>query len=124
LSIIAVYVSGVVTFLVGLYHVRLYKIRNWKESLKEIDLSTQRVIYTINSALALLFFAVSMLSFIYAIEISECTGFPFGFNVSLCCFWTWRFIWGHTYQKEVSNKRRTFFDIVKKSVGPILIISY
>ena len=48
MSLIAVYVSGAVTFLVGLYHVKLYKIRNWEENFKALDLFTQRVIYTIN----------------------------------------------------------------------------
>ena len=37
MSLIAVYVSGVVTFVVGLYHVRLYKIRNWEENLKKYN---------------------------------------------------------------------------------------
>jgi hypothetical protein len=124
MSLIAVYVCGVVTFVVGLYHVRLYKIRNWEENLKAVDLFTQKVIYTINMALSFLFFIISILSFIYAVEMSKGIGFAFGFNVSLCCFWIWRVVWGHTYLKEISNKKVTFFDMVKRSVGPILIISY
>lgn len=121
---VAIYIIGILTIFVGLYHLRLYKIRNWKEKLKDVDLYNQRVVYTINLALAIMFLGVGILSFIYTKELSKCSGLAFGFNLSLCCFWLWRVIWGKIYLKSVSAQRTTFFDVVKNSVGPILIISY
>jgi hypothetical protein len=124
MEIVATYISGILTIFVGLFHLRLNKLRNWKEKLKDVDVYNQRVIYTINLALAIMFFGIGILSFIYTKELSNGSGLAFGFNLSLCCFWVWRVIWGKIYLKNVSDHRATFFDVIKNSVGPILIISY
>lgn len=120
----AVYISGVLTLLVALYHLRLYKIKNWQEELEDIDPQTQRILYTINLALTILFFLIGFLTFIYANELISNKGLAFGFNFSLCCFWIWRVIWGRIYLKNTTRDYYSIFGIVKKTIGPILAISY
>ena len=124
MEIVAIYISGILTIFVGLYHLRLNKIRNWKEKLKDVDTYNQRVIFTINLALATMFFGIGILSFVYTKELSKGSGLAFGFNLSLCCFWVWRVLWGRIYLKNVSAHRATSLDVIKNSVGPILVISY
>ncbi|MDO9041911.1 MAG: hypothetical protein Q7U64_06165 [Desulfocapsaceae bacterium] len=123
-TISAVYISGFLTLLVALYHLRLYKIKNWKEELRDIDLQTQKILYTINLALTILFFIVGFLTFTYANELNANTGLAFGFNFSLCGFWIWRVIWGKIHLRSTSKNKSSIIEIIKKAVGPILIISY
>jgi hypothetical protein len=123
-GLVTVYVCGFVTLLIGLYHMRLHVFLNWKEKLNGMELYDQKVFYTINIALAIIFFIISILSFVYAKELSRGSGLAFGFNLSFFCFWIWRFIWGETYQRKGANRNFTVWNIVKKSTGVILAISY
>ena len=109
---------------IAIYHLKLYEIRNLDEKLKDVDLFTQKIIFTINLALTLLLFSISIVSFIYTKELSESSGLTFAFNLILFCFWTWRVIWGETYLKEEREGKMPPFEIVKKAIGPIMIISY
>jgi hypothetical protein len=122
MAILLNYIIGSLTILIALYHFRLYKIRNLHEYLKDIAPFVQRIICTINLALAILFLLIGILTILYSKELSTGKGLSLGFNICLLCFWSWRFIWGRLY--PISHDENSKLKIVKNSIGPVLIGLY
>jgi len=99
IPVISIYVGGVLTVLLALFHARFYRMFNWGADLKKIGLLNRRVLYTIHLALLLVFFMVGALSLMYAGELGASTGLAFGLNLLFSLFWVWRLVWQLYYFK-------------------------
>jgi len=98
--VISIYVGGVLTILLALFHARFYRMFNWAVDFGKIALLNRKVLYTVHLALLLLFFMVGALSLIYAGELGTSTGLAFGFNLLCSGFWIWRLVWQLYYFKR------------------------
>jgi hypothetical protein len=123
MSLIAVYVVGVLTLIAALYHTRLYKRLNWAEEFEKIEISNRKILYTIHIALTILFFILAIFTLVYATELSKSTGLALGFNLSLACFWIWRRVWGAIYLGN-NKKNETLFNRGKRWVSAFIAFSY
>jgi len=99
ISLTSIYFGGVLTLLMAIFHTRFYKLFKWKAEYRNITDLNKKVFYTIHLALLLLFFAIGILSLIYAHELSRCIGISFGINLLISIFWLWRTIWQIVYFK-------------------------
>jgi hypothetical protein len=103
--VISIYVGGVLTILLALFHGRFYRMFNWGADFKKIGLLNRRVLYTVHLALLLLFFIVGALSLIYAGELGASTGLAFGLNLLFSLFWIWRLVWQLYYFKGKKGQK-------------------
>ena len=103
--VISIYVGGVLTILLALFHARFYRMFNWAVDFGKIALLNRRVLYTVHLALLLLFFMVGALSLIYAGELGTSTGLAFGFNLLYSLFWIWRLVWQLYYFRGKTGQR-------------------
>jgi len=121
-QLICIYIGGLFTLIVAVYHTQLSKKLNWAVEFKKIATHNAKTFYTINLALTILFFIIGFISFIYAKELSRGTGLAFGFNLSYSGFWIWRFFWQVTYQRP--NKYQKPFQVgVAKILVPVILAS-
>lgn len=72
--IISIYIGGVLTLLMALFHTKFYKMFKWKADFKDLSLANPRILYTIHLALLLLFFIIAIVSIAYAKELSQNIG--------------------------------------------------
>ena len=93
LSLTSIYIGGIVTLLMAIFHTRFYRLFKWKAEFRRISDMNKRIFYTIHLALLLLFLIIGLLTLIYAKELSECIGICFGFNLLISVFWVWRTVW-------------------------------
>lgn len=90
--------GGVLTFLMFVFHTRLYTMYGWQQDLSNMTLASQRILYTIHLAL-LLFLAFSLVSVIFYRELSQPEGLAVGLLIALSVFWIWRAVWQVFYLK-------------------------
>ena len=105
LSLISIYCGGALTFLMGIFHTRFFKLFKWKKELGKITEANKNIFYTIHIALLLLFFEIAALSLFYAKEVSLGIGISFGINLLCAVFWLWRAIWQILYFKPDKNSK-------------------
>lgn len=99
LSLISIYLGGVLTILMAIFHSRFFKLFKWDIEYRNITAVNKKIFYTIHLALLFLFFGIGLLTLIYARILSECTGISFGINLIISIFWLWRAVWQIFYFK-------------------------
>jgi hypothetical protein len=99
ISLISIYVGGVLTFFMGILHTQYSRMFKWEEDFKKISLVNKKIFFTIHLALILLFFILGLLSLFYALELSKSISISFGINLMISLFWLWRLIWQIIYFK-------------------------
>lgn len=124
ISLVSIYVGGILFFLMGIFHTQFFKLFKWKKDFERITGTNQRVFYTIHIALLLLFFGFSYISIYYAKELSESIGIAFGINVVLSLFWIWRTIWQIIYFKPDKKSKLLFMHYVLITIFFLLFASY
>ena len=120
----SIYLGGILTLVIALYHTQLPKKLNWSEEFKNIKIYNYRILYTIHLALTILFFIIGIISLFFARELSESTGLAFGFNLLYSCFWIWRLTWQLTYLKKGKDQQTTQINIAKTIVPFLISVSY
>jgi CBS domain containing-hemolysin-like protein len=124
LPILCIYLGGILTLLIALFHTGFYKIFNWKADFGKLSPLNTRILYSVHIALLLLFFLTGILSLIYAKELARSNGLAAGLNFSLSLFWLWRFIWQIAYFKREQGQKIPFLSILLSAVFALLCISY
>ena len=104
MSLICIYIGGIMSLLGAIFHTQFYKQLGWEEEFQKVSPLNQRVFYTINVALYLLFFLFGSISIIYAEELSQCNGLAFGLVLLYSLFWLWRLVWQFTYFQSYFRK--------------------
>jgi hypothetical protein len=99
ISLISIYIGGILTLGMAVFHTQFYKLFRWKADFKNITDLNQRILHTIHLALTLLFFLIGALTMVYAQELSSCIGISLGLNIILAILWLWRTIWQAYYFK-------------------------
>jgi hypothetical protein len=97
LSKIAIISGGLLSFLLFLFHAKIYQLFGWQDQFSKVGIINGKIIYTINLALALLFLLFSIISFVYCNELAKCEGLAFGICLGITLFWLWRLIWQFVY---------------------------
>ena len=105
MSLISIYIGGVLSLLLALFHTQYYKKFDWKVEYEKISPLNQKIFYTIHLALLLLFFLFGCISIIYAKELSQSNGLAFGINLLYSIFWLWRSFWQIIYFKRKKGKK-------------------
>ncbi len=123
-SLVSIYVGGILTLLIALFHTRFYRMFGWKAAFGKVNARDSRVLYTIHLALLLLFFAIGGLSLVYACEFSRSVGLAFGLNTALSAFWAWRTIWQLTYFKSSKGKKQPAISIILTVAFFLLAVAY
>ena len=124
LPILSIYLGGILTLLIALFHTRFYKVFNWKSDFEKLSPLNTRILYSIHIALLLLFFLLGIFSLIYAKELSLSIGVSAGINFLLALFWLWRFIWQIVYFKREQGQKIPFISLLLSVVFALLCISY
>jgi hypothetical protein len=124
LPLVSIYVGGILTLLMAIFHTRFYILFNWKSNFAKISNVNARIIYTIHLALLLLFFMLGIISIVYAPELSKSVSLSKGLNLILTIFWLWRFLWQLTYLKRGKEQSSPARVIVLTIVFLLLFISY
>ncbi len=122
--LISIYVGGVLTVLLAVFHTLFYKRFNWDVDFEKITVLNRRILYTVHMALLLLFFIFGGLSLIYAGELSKSTGLALGFNLLFALFWVWRTLWQFIYFKREKGKKIPPIGIMFIALFILLIIAY
>jgi len=122
--LVSIYLGGILTLVIALYHTQLYKKLNWSEEFEKIEINNHRILYTIHLALTILFFIIGIISIFFARELSESTGLAFGFNLSYACFWIWRLTWQLTYLKKGKHQQSTQIEFAKILFPFMIAVSY
>ncbi|MBA4390794.1 MAG: hypothetical protein C0399_07635 [Syntrophus sp. (in: bacteria)] len=104
-GLISIYVGGVLTLFLAIFHTRFYKLFQWEKEYQHNTLLNRRVFYTIHVALFLLFFLFAFISLVYARELSKSEGLALGVNISFSAFWLWRALWQIYYFRPSKDKR-------------------
>ncbi|MBN2008879.1 hypothetical protein JW960_06000 [candidate division KSB1 bacterium] len=99
MSLISIYIGGVLTLAMALFHTRFYRLFKWQAEYEKLSLANQRIFYTIHVALLLQFFLIGIVTLVYATELSDCQGLACGVNLVMALFWVWRFVWQLLYFK-------------------------
>ncbi len=100
MSLISIYIGGVLTLLMAFVHTRFYRIFRWKAEFRKITELNRKAFYTIHLALLLLFFILGTVTLVYAEFLSKCTGMALGFNLGVSLLWMWRAVWQIFYFKS------------------------
>ena len=124
LPIICIYVGGILTILMAIFHTRFYKMFNWKSEFENLSLVNSRILYSIHIALLLLFFIIGILTIIHAKELSQSIGLSAGLNTLLFIFWLWRFIWQFAYFKREKGQKIPPISLLLSVIFALLCISY
>ena len=124
ISLICIYLGGVLTLLMAILHTRYYKIFNWKTEFKNISTANTRIFYTLHIALLLMFFIIAATSIVYANELSRSEGLANGLNILFAAFWFWRLIWQFVYFKKQKRQKTHPVAIVLSTMFLLLAVSY
>lgn len=98
-TLISIYIGGILTLFMGLFHVSFTKTFKWKDDYAKISDLNRRIHHTIHLALLILFFLFGILTIVYATELSKPEGLALGLNIALSILWFWRAIWQIYYFK-------------------------
>jgi hypothetical protein len=99
ISVTSIYIGGILTLLMAIFHIRFPKIFKWGKDYRQITEINKKIFHTIHLALLLILLIIGFLSLFYARELSESKGISFGFNLMISIFWFWRTIWQIFYFK-------------------------
>ena len=99
ISIVSIYIGGILTLLMAIFHIRFPKLFKWGKDYGRITEINKRIFHTIHLSLLLIFLIIGVLSLFYVSELSECKGISFGLNLMISIFWLWRTIWQIFYFK-------------------------
>lgn len=124
LPLVSIYVGGILTLVMALFHTRFYRMFDWKSDFSKISILNIRIIYTVHLALLLLFFMIGIISIVYANELSQSVGLSNGINSILTIFWLWRFIWQLIYFKRRKGQSLPPRIIILTIVFFLLFVSY
>ena len=124
LSLISIYIGGILSLLMGIFHTQFSKIFNWKKELGNISEINKKILHTIHLALLLLFFGMAFISILYAKELSLCDGISFSINLIIATFWFWRTIWQIIYFKPNKNSKLLTMHYVLTLIFFLLFFSY
>ena len=117
--------GGVLTFLMFIFHTRLYWMFGWQQDLSNLTLANQRILYTIHIALILLFLAFSLISLIFSRELSQPGGLAIGILIAFSAFWVWRAIWQVLYFRVPPGTASVpVMNYVLTSVFVLLAVAY
>ena len=105
MSLICIYAAGALTMLVAILHTRFYRMFGWRSEFGRMTAVNAKILYTIHTALLLLFFLIGGLTIGYANELSRSTGMAFGFNLGLSLFWLWRLVWQLIYFRGPRDRK-------------------
>ena len=105
ISKICIIAGGILSLFMVLFHIRFYKLFNWKKDFEKISTINRKVFYTIHLALLLLFLAFSFISFAYTTELSQCNGVAGGITLGYSLFWLWRTIWQIVYFRPPRSQK-------------------
>ena len=100
MTLISIYIGGVLTLIMAVVHTRFYKFFRWKAEFRNVSEVNQKIFFTIHLALLLLFFVLGTITLVYAEFLSECREIAIGFNLGLALFWFWRALWQVFYFKS------------------------
>ncbi len=129
-GLISIYVGGVLTLFLAIYHARFYTLFQWEKEYQHVALLNRRVFYTIHVALFLFFFLFAIISLVYAWELSNSEGLALGINISFSAFWLWRALWQIYYFQPSKDKRPapiwyvmvlSFFSLFVAYLIPVLL---
>ncbi|MBN1999473.1 hypothetical protein JW935_18085 [candidate division KSB1 bacterium] len=121
---VCIYVGGVFSLLMAIFHTQFYRLFKWKFDLRRVSEINKKVIYTVNVALYLLFFGFSLLSFFYTAELSDSLGMACFLNAIYAAFWLWRTLWQFTYFEPQRTNRALGIHYLMVSSFMILFFSY
>ncbi len=116
-SEILIIIGGILSLLMGLFHTQFPKIFKLKNSFKEDQNSSYKIIFTIHIALIIILFEFGFFSIIYSQEIAQKKGLGFGFLIINSILWLWRLFWQIYYFKIPKN-------LDKKPVLHYFLISF
>jgi NhaP-type Na+/H+ or K+/H+ antiporter len=105
LSQCCVFMGGLLTILMGLFHTRFYKLFLWRDEFTRISERSRSIIYTIHLALLLLFFGLGAISLFYYRRLAEVQDISLGVLIVFALFWLWRAVWQAIYFKPSKNRR-------------------
>ena len=97
LSKICIITGGILSLSMVFFHSQFYKLFDWKKDFEKVTTINQKIFYTIHLALLILFAVFSSISFIFANELSRCSGLSCGIILGYSLFWLWRTIWQIIY---------------------------
>ncbi|MCE5270588.1 hypothetical protein LLH00_04820 [bacterium] len=106
LQSVSIYLGGVLTLLLAVFHTRFHRVFGWAEDFGGISVANRRIVYTIHVALYLLLFMLGGLSLVYARELAAAEGLALGFDLLCAVFWAWRFVWQLAYFKPPAGRKR------------------
>lgn len=123
---IYIWLGGALTLFVVIYYSRFYKLYNWKEEFKKLEIRTSKFLFTMYIVLLVLLGILSLLSFFYADELSSCGGISFGICLFLSIFWLLRAIWQLKYLKlkDPTDKKAMLLHYILVFVFVMLFVSY
>jgi len=93
ISLTSLYIAGVSTIFVAIFHSSFYKLFRWESEYRKITDLNKKIFYVIHLALLLLLLGMGIITLIYTQELSECIGLSLGINVFFSLFWLWRTIY-------------------------------
>ena len=124
IPVVSIYVGGVLTLLMAVFHTRFYRLFHWKADFEKITIVNARIIYTVHLALLFLFFIIGIISLIYAKELSQSFGLAAGLNLLFSIFWLWRLIWQFAYFRSAKGQKASPIGILLIIVFTLLFVSY
>jgi len=128
LSKICIIIGGILTLLLAIFHSRFYALFNWKDEFKNVSKPNQRIFFTINMALVILFSLFSIFTFVYSTELAQPHAIGIGILIIFSIFWGWRTIWQIFYfriPKEINFlDKRLFMHYIMIFVYSILTLCY
>lgn len=123
-ALISIYIGGIMTFFMALFHSGFYRIFKWEDEFRRIRELNSNIFYTIHIALLLIFFSFSFLTLIYAEELSSCTGISVAINLLLSLFWIWRTAWQVYYFRPSGKMKHSLLHYILTVYFALLSFSY
>ena len=126
IPVVSIYVGGVLTLLMAVFHTRFYRLFHWKADFEKITIVNARIIYTVHLALLFLFFiiVVKILPSPMPKELSQSFGLAAGLNLLFSIFWLWRLIWQLAYFRSAKGQKASPIGILLIIVFALLFVSY
>lgn len=125
LSKLCLFTGAGLSLLMALFHMQFYKLFSWKEEFRKISLRNQKIFYSIHVALILLFLFFTVISIIYADQLSRARDLSSGIVTGYALFWLWRTIWQVLYFKSTGKVKALLIrHYVLTAVFFLLFISY
>lgn len=124
MELVSIYIGGVLTLLIALFHTRFYVMLKWEDDFRKVPHVNARIYYTLNMAIILLFLIIGSVTVLYADEFAGSNGLAFPLNTLLSLFWLWRGIWQMIYFRKGATEPMPPIVIVLTVSFFILFLSY